>query len=83
MLKHYMKARAVPQGTKRRGLRAAIDRGATAVEYGLIIALIAAVIAATVAALGGSLNSLFNNVDKCVQTPKSACGTGTGTGTGG
>jgi Flp pilus assembly pilin Flp len=75
MLKHYMKARAVPQGTKRRGLRAAIDRGATAVEYGLIIALIAA----TVAALGGSLNGLFGSVNNCVKTPATACGTGTGT----
>jgi pilus assembly protein Flp/PilA len=72
MLTHFKKARAVPQGTKRRGLRAAIDRGATAVEYGLIIALIAAVIAATVAALGGSLNTLFNQVDNCVKTPSSA-----------
>jgi pilus assembly protein Flp/PilA len=73
MLKHYMKARAVPQGTKRRGLRAAIDRGATAVEYGLIIALIAAVIAATVAALGTNLNGMFGKVNACVASPTTTC----------
>jgi pilus assembly protein Flp/PilA len=53
----YLKARA------RFGLG---DRGATAVEYGLIIALIAAVIAAAVATLGGTLSTLFTNVNSCV-----------------
>lgn len=48
------------------------DRGATAVEYGLIIALIAAVIAATVALLGRNLNTLFTHVDDCVNS-KGAC----------
>ena len=38
------------------------DKGATAVEYGLLVALIAAVIIAAVTALGSKLNNLFNNV---------------------
>jgi pilus assembly protein Flp/PilA len=38
------------------------DRGATAVEYGLIVALIAAVIIAVVATLGTAVSSAFNNV---------------------
>jgi pilus assembly protein Flp/PilA len=35
------------------------DEGATAVEYGLMVALIAAAIVLTVTALGGGLNNLF------------------------
>lgn len=38
------------------------DRGATAVEYGLLVALIAAVIIATVALLGPQINSAFQTV---------------------
>jgi pilus assembly protein Flp/PilA len=38
------------------------DRGATAVEYGLIVALIAAVIIAVVALLGTAVSSAFQNV---------------------
>jgi pilus assembly protein Flp/PilA len=38
------------------------DRGATAVEYGLMVALIAAAIVVTVTALGGQLNTLFTSV---------------------
>jgi pilus assembly protein Flp/PilA len=38
------------------------DRGATAVEYGLMVALIAIVIIAAVSLLGKNLSSLFNNV---------------------
>lgn len=48
LAKVYLKARA--------GLAVA-DRGASAVEYGLIIALIAAVIVAIVALLGKNLNT--------------------------
>ena len=36
--------------------------GATAVEYGLIVAAIAGVIIAIVFTLGGKVNSAFNNV---------------------
>jgi pilus assembly protein Flp/PilA len=38
------------------------DRGATAVEYGLMVALIAVVIIVAVTLLGTNLNSLFNTV---------------------
>ncbi len=38
------------------------DRGATAVEYGLIVALIAAVIVGIVGTLGGQVDSAFNTV---------------------
>jgi pilus assembly protein Flp/PilA len=38
------------------------ERGATAVEYGLMVALIAIVIIVAVALLGGNLSGLFNKV---------------------
>ena len=38
------------------------DKGATAVEYGLMVALIAGAIIGTVTLLGTSLNGLFNTV---------------------
>jgi pilus assembly protein Flp/PilA len=38
------------------------DRGATAVEYGLMVALIAIVIIVAVALLGTNLNTLFQKV---------------------
>lgn len=38
------------------------DDGASAVEYGLLVALIAVVIAGAVIALGGVLNDKFQNV---------------------
>lgn len=38
------------------------DRGATAVEYGLMVGLIAVVIIATVILLGGELNAMFQAV---------------------
>ena len=38
------------------------EQGATAVEYGLMVALIAIVIIGAVTLLGGNLNNLFNTV---------------------
>jgi pilus assembly protein Flp/PilA len=38
------------------------DRGATAVEYGLMVALIAVVIIVAVAAIGTNLNAMFSKV---------------------
>ncbi len=38
------------------------EKGATAVEYGLMVALIAVAIIGTVGALGGALNGLFTNI---------------------
>ena len=38
------------------------EKGATAVEYGLLVGLIAVAIIVTVTALGGKLNGLFTSV---------------------
>lgn len=38
------------------------ERGATAVEYGLLVALIAAIIVGTVATLGGQINVAFQTI---------------------
>ena len=42
------------------------ERGATAVEYGLLVALIAAVIVTIVATLGGKINTAFTTVSNAV-----------------
>ena len=42
------------------------DRGATAVEYGLMVALIAIVIIVAVTALGSNLSGLFKRVSSSV-----------------
>jgi pilus assembly protein Flp/PilA len=38
------------------------DKGATAVEYGLLVALIAAVIVGVVGTIGGQIQNAFNNL---------------------
>lgn len=38
------------------------DKGATAVEYGMMVALIAAVIVVTVTTLGGQVNTAFRTI---------------------
>ena len=38
------------------------EKGATAVEYGIMVGLIAVVIIVAVTTLGGQLNSMFTNV---------------------
>ena len=45
------------------------DAGATAVEYGLMIALIAAVIVGAVFALGGTVKNSFNKTSNCISAP--------------
>ena len=42
--------------------RFASEKGATAVEYGLLVALIAAVIVTIVATLGGQINTAFTTI---------------------
>ena len=42
------------------------ERGATAVEYGLMVALIAAVIVGVVTTLGSKLGTLFTNVANAI-----------------
>jgi pilus assembly protein Flp/PilA len=44
-------------------LKARSDRGATAVEYGLLAALIAAVIVGIVFTLGGKINNAFSTIN--------------------
>lgn len=43
------------------------SKGATAVEYGLLVALIAAVIVAAVSVLGSNLSSLFAKVGTTIH----------------
>jgi pilus assembly protein Flp/PilA len=56
-IKTYARAVAFMFGVKDRE-----DRGATAVEYGLMVALIAVVIIAGVQLLGTNLQSRFNQI---------------------
>ena len=42
------------------------EQGATAVEYGLMVALIAAVIVGVVAAIGTTLNGKFGDVNTAI-----------------
>ena len=46
------------------------EKGATAVEYGLMVALIAVAIIFVVSQLGGSLAELFGNVQSEIDTNK-------------
>jgi pilus assembly protein Flp/PilA len=45
------------------------ERGASMVEYGLLLALIAVVAIVAVKALGGSVSSKFNDVNSNLTTP--------------
>lgn len=73
----------------RRLAEQARDRGASAVEYGLMVAAIAAVIAGTAFALGGLVKATFDKTCSSIWTAASAvsdpgCGvtrTGTDSGT--
>ena len=61
MLKMYVAAQTLYiAGIDR--LRENNEKGATAVEYGIMVALIAVVIIAVVATIGGSLNTAFGKV---------------------
>ena len=42
------------------------DQGATAVEYGLIVAAIAGLIIAVVFVLGGKISNTFNNIQNAM-----------------
>jgi len=48
------------------------EEGASAVEYGLLVALIALAVAATVYAVGQQLNTVFNRIKNCL-TSTSSC----------
>ena len=47
------------------------EEGASAVEYGLLVALIAAVIILAVQGLGGTMNNVFTNVNSAVNAASS------------
>lgn len=42
------------------------EKGASAVEYGLLVALIAVVIIAAVTLLGGNLEEIFNDIAEAI-----------------
>ncbi len=66
-------------------LRQRRDEGASAVEYGLLVALIAVMIAGTVWVLGDALRQQFDTVQQCVGTATGGgnCGDdGSGDGSG-
>lgn len=42
------------------------EKGATAVEYGMMVALIAAVIVTTVGLLGGKVNDAFDTIEQAM-----------------
>ena len=52
-----------------KALLAREDRGATAVEYGLIVALIAVIIIAAVTLIGTNLNTVYCNVADALGNP--------------
>lgn len=49
------------------------EKGATAVEYGLMVALIAAVIIAAVVALGNRTSDTFNCTEQSIATKSAQC----------
>ena len=51
---------------KMQALWATREQGATAVEYGLLVALIAAIIVVAVATLGGKINKAFSTVNNAI-----------------
>jgi pilus assembly protein Flp/PilA len=53
--------------TKLQVMWASRERGATAVEYGLMVALIAVVVIGAVTLLGTNLNAKFNSVQNAVK----------------
>jgi pilus assembly protein Flp/PilA len=49
------------------------DEGASAVEYGLLVAAIAAVIVVIVFGLGTAVKGLFSKTSTCVSTSGTTC----------
>jgi pilus assembly protein Flp/PilA len=49
------------------------EKGASAVEYGLLVALIAAVIILAVVFLGDTLNTIFEETGTCIDTAGGTC----------
>ena len=68
LLKLYIRSREELDTLARR------DRGASAVEYGLLVAAIAAVIILVIFALGDNIKSLFSNTCTALKSNASAAG---------
>jgi pilus assembly protein Flp/PilA len=51
--------------------RARTERGASMVEYALLVGLIAVVAVVAIAALGGSISGLFSSANNCVGSAAS------------
>ena len=49
------------------------DKGATAIEYGLIAALIAVAAVTAMGSLGNSIGNTFNNVSACMDGDDANC----------
>lgn len=49
------------------------DQGASAVEYGLLVAAIAAVIVGVVFLLGGRVQSAFSKTNSCISSKSTTC----------
>jgi pilus assembly protein Flp/PilA len=49
------------------------DEGASAVEYGLLVAAIAAIIVGVVFILGGKVSSAFNKTNTCISNGGTGC----------
>ena len=69
MLRQYILMDAMLRSGREKLAKRHEERGATAVEYGLLVALIAVAIIITVTALGGKLSSLFSGVDGKITPP--------------
>jgi pilus assembly protein Flp/PilA len=69
MLSYLVFATSYVMGRLRRD-----DRGVTAVEYGLILALIAGVIITGLLLLGPAISSLFSNSASCAKAPTGCTG---------
>ena len=69
MLSYLVFATGYAMGRLRRD-----DRGVTAVEYGLILALIAGVIITGLLLLGPAISSLFSNSASCAKAPTGCTG---------
>ena len=54
------------------------EKGATAVEYGIMVALIAVVIIVAVSTLGGTLTDMFNGVNDDILNPPAPAATAAG-----
>jgi Flp pilus assembly pilin Flp len=57
-----------------RGRQLVIDRGASAVEYGLLVAAIATIIVGVVFGLGGVVEAAFQQTQDCLVANQSAPG---------